>query len=391
MDWYYRDGDKQIGPVPDDDMAALIKSGAIGSSTPVWREGMADWEVASSSDLKTHFVSQQPRPSTPPPLRKAGQAASTLAAASQHHAKTVIDDLRQMDWKAEVLPIDRSNIALLMRDIVFWSVTLLGVIPLLIVTIENTNAQLTAFALFFAGIWGFLFRKFILKGTADWKHLIGTLLFTGIVGINILLWLYRHVFPRSYLRLSHSDSLVVSLLGFILQVGIWEELCKVLPVLLFLVWKRRTVSPSTLVAIGVFSGLGFAAFENVSYGQQSVLSSYSLAMRYGGRGLVAGVNNAMVTAMLRSLSLVFCHAVWAGTFAYFMSVAAATHRRWGALFVVGLAVSAILHGAYDWFAGLQPTASALLAGLSFVLFYGYVSKLRTYESVRNGDASTAAT
>jgi RsiW-degrading membrane proteinase PrsW (M82 family) len=126
----------------------------------------------------------------------------------------------------------------------------------------------------------------------------------------------------------------------------------------------------------MFSGLGFAAFENMDYGQMAVGRSYSLAMTYGAHGLQAGVEGAMISVMLRSLSLVFCHAVWSGTFSYFLAIAVATRRRLGALLVVGLGVSAVLHGSYDWFCEVQPTLAAGIAGLSIVLLYGYVSKIR---------------
>jgi RsiW-degrading membrane proteinase PrsW (M82 family) len=85
----------------------------------------------------------------------------------------------------------------------------------------------------------------------------------------------------------------------------------------------------------------------------------------------------MVMAMVRPLSLVFCHAVWAGMFAYFLARASLFRRSWGALFIVGLCVSAFLHGTYDWFDNLQPSVSAIIAAVSFMLFYAYVAKLRT--------------
>lgn len=44
--------------------------------------------------------------------------------------------------------------------------------------------------------------------------------------------------------------------------------------------------------------------------------------------------------------------------------------------IVGLAVSPILHGFYDWFASTeQISAAAMIAGFSFMLFYAYISKL----------------
>ena len=51
MDWYYREGGHRVGPVTDDAMRALIKSGIIGASTLVWREGMVDWTPNGQSDL----------------------------------------------------------------------------------------------------------------------------------------------------------------------------------------------------------------------------------------------------------------------------------------------------------------------------------------------------
>ena len=60
----------------------------------------------------------------------------------------------------------------------------------------------------------------------------------------------------------------------------------------------------------------------------------------------------------------------------------------GALIIVGILVAAVLHGAYDWLTGLQMTMAAAAAGFSFVLFYGYLSKLRGMIDAK--EAQTAA-
>jgi RsiW-degrading membrane proteinase PrsW (M82 family) len=372
MNWYYMNGDSKAGPFDDSVVKALITSGTIKPSTLVWREGLEGWVPASSlADLHASFAVSA-LSST------ANKITSSLVNAGQSHAKTIISDLKQMDWKAELLPIDQSNLSSLMSNSVFWFVALLGVVPLLIVTITGYNAQLTAFALFFAAIWGVIFNRYVIKGSTHWTHLVGAFFITGLVGMNIYLWLFTNMLPDFYREMPSSDNRFVSLLGFVLQTGVCEELCKLLPCLIYLAWKRRAADPIVLVEIGVFSGLGFAAFENVSYGDQSIISSYQKSRQYGANGLVVGVQEAMITTMLRSLSLVFCHAVWAGTFSYFIAMAASSRKRIGALFVVGLSVSSVLHGVYDWFCGVQPTVAALLAGLSFVLFYGYLSKLRNF-------------
>ena len=122
--------------------------------------------------------------------------------------------------------------------------------------------------------------------------------------------------------------------------------------------------------------MGFAAFENLHYGENAIGSAYTKTINYGVEGLVSGVQNAMVLVMLRSLSLVFCHAVFSGIVVFFITTALIRKEKKGALIVIGFATVSILHGVYDWLAGLQPTLAALLAGFSFALFYGYLMKLK---------------
>lgn len=329
------------------------------------------------------------QPTPPPPLPPGSPAGAQPAPqafleAGQAQARVLLQDIKAMDFKQEVVPIDSANFSLLTKDVIFWVVTVLGIGPLLIVTVERQQLQLTLFALFFSVIWGFLFKNLVIRDDVPWKFPVISIFFTGFVGLFLLSWVYQHLLPASYLGLSDSRNPIVSLIGYTAQVGVCEELCKILPVVILLAWKGRSVPPLTVITIGMFSGLGFAAFENMEYGHHAVRSSFSLAVSYGAGGLRAGVEGAMIMVLLRSLSLVFCHAVWAGIFAYFLSIAVATRRRIGALFVVGLCVSSVLHGAYDWFQGIQSTLAAGVAGLSVVLLFGYVTKVRGVL----GDAST---
>ncbi len=295
-------------------------------------------------------------------------------------AKEVLEDLKQISFREEIIPIDQNNISVLLKDFVFWAVTLLGIVPLLIVTIQNPSAQLTLFALFFAFVWGVILKKFVLNDRGSWRLGIGSFFFTGIIGIWLLLLIYRLLLPDFYLAMPDSRSTLISLLGFIFQVGIWEETIKALPLLLIIKVMKLDLKPIHFVTVGVFSGLGFAAFENLHYGENAVFSTYSLTRDYGVEGLVTGVQNAMVVTMLRAVSLVFCHAVWSGIVAYFIAIATIRKEKVTALIISGLLVAAILHGLYDWLAGVQPTIAALLAGFSFALFYGYLLKLKTMKN-----------
>ncbi len=387
MEWYCKVNDKETGPLDFHDLERMLQSGEVKADTLIKTNSASEWVKLIESGLVELDTGAEKI--VPPPLpggksivtdvsavlENAERIAVNILDAAPQHAIATFRDLKEMDWKAEILPIDSSNLNDLMKSGVFWSSVLLGVTPLFIVTLQEADAQLTVFALFFAALWGVLFHKFIMKADSGLKWTAGALFFTGVIGINLLLLAYTFIIPDFFLNLVNSDIATVRLFGFVFQVGICEELCKLLPVLIYAVFKFRSVNPVTMIEVGVFSGLGFAAFENVSYGHDFVLNTYVQTMQYGEAGLAAGVHTAMVATMLRSLSLVFCHAVWSGIFAYFVSTVAVTRRRIIVLFFLGLAVSSVLHGIYNWFVGVQPTVAALLAGFSFALFYGYLSKV----------------
>jgi hypothetical protein len=43
MKWFYSLDGQQNGPVSDDQLDELLRSGKINRDTHVWREGMTDW------------------------------------------------------------------------------------------------------------------------------------------------------------------------------------------------------------------------------------------------------------------------------------------------------------------------------------------------------------
>jgi len=58
IDWYYRDGDRQIGPLSEGAFRELMATSVITAETPVWRSGWSDWRKASALSS----VSPDPRP-----------------------------------------------------------------------------------------------------------------------------------------------------------------------------------------------------------------------------------------------------------------------------------------------------------------------------------------
>ena len=389
--FFDRDGTAQ-GPYDAKELRTLAKAGLITPATLVWKEGeSAKTEAGKIRGLFAKApASQEPTgdvgdtailiESEKENLAVLQSVAVDLGSQSLHavrgQASQFITDLRSVDFREEVFPVDRKLVDTLVSDTVFWVVLGLAGVPLLISTIERRDYQLTAFALFFAVLWGVVFKALIVKAEIGWKPLAASLLFTGLVGIPALLFSYASLLPKAYVTLSDSESGFTSLMGYIFQVGVCEEFVKIIPVLAYLAWMRKKANPLSAILIGVFSGLGFAAFENMGYGWRAISNSIAMAKEAGVRGAAVGTQMAMINVLLRSLSLVFCHAVFSGIFAYFVTVGFASGKRFLAMAVVGLLVSSILHGAYDWLTGVQMTVATGVIVLSFILFYAYLTKFK---------------
>ena len=382
MNWYYTLNEKVAGPLTEDAMKELHTCGMLAGDTLVRREGTETWleyveafsgtpgDSGTSTDASA--TSEQGK-KNPAGSHKLPQSIKSLASNKQ--ASAVLADLRSMDFKAEIAPIDSNILALIKKDFVFWAVSLLAIVPLVLVTLNDTQSQLTGFLLFFAAIWGVIFKKFIVDENSSWLLPITALFFTGIIGIRILLFTYEYL-PDFYTKLPSSENIFVAFIGGIFQTGICEELCKIVPVLIYIFWKKRTAQPLTIVLLGVFSGLGFAAFENMHYANRAVLNSAYLTYNHGAAGLQEGVTGAMVNVLLRSMSLVFVHAIYSGIFSYFIALGHITQKRRVALALVGLLVAATVHGLYNSFWQVQNTLPAIVTATAFMLFYSYLTKLR---------------
>jgi uncharacterized RDD family membrane protein YckC len=73
VDWYYIQGNQQVGPVTDTTLSNLAMTGAIAPETLLWRAGMQDWQpariaapelvaVASAPDGSSSFGSAETAP-----------------------------------------------------------------------------------------------------------------------------------------------------------------------------------------------------------------------------------------------------------------------------------------------------------------------------------------
>jgi len=153
-------------------------------------------------------------------------------------AQKVIEDLQQTSFKSEIIPVDKSNVVILCKNRVFWSVLTLGVTPILILTLGYSDLQLIALLFFFGMLWGAALRGVVVRSGEKIALPITAFFFTGFIGIP--LYFIVCVFqPEYYVALPYSENLILRLFGSIFHTGVWEELCKILPVIIYLWWKKR--------------------------------------------------------------------------------------------------------------------------------------------------------
>lgn len=213
-----------------------------------------------------------------------------------------------------------------------------------------------AVSLYFATIWGLFFSYFfrtrqISKGKAVSTFFLTQLgVFIIFSGLNELNFFYNFT----------SAPLPLSILGYILGIGLTEEFAKMIPLLVLERRAREPQLPQTMVFYGLMAGIAFGVFEGVQY-QTSI-------------NIRADYTTAFVLNIARLTSLPFLHAVWAGICGYFVGMAGLYPQYRKSLYVLALFIPATLHGLYDLFAGGFYLISLVIAFLSVFLLMAYLRR-----------------
>jgi uncharacterized RDD family membrane protein YckC len=71
MTWYYSDKGERRGPVPEEELGALLASGVLDAQSLVWKQGMAEWQPLSKA--VPQLAAQ--RAAAPPPVAAAAAPA----------------------------------------------------------------------------------------------------------------------------------------------------------------------------------------------------------------------------------------------------------------------------------------------------------------------------
>lgn len=107
-EWYYTKEGKQEGPVPAEQIKALISQGVLNSqSDHVWREGLADWVTIQSSGILTQsLTSNIPAPTLRPMPQETvvttpAPAPAQAAAVNPYSAPLTRSPVESIEYNTE--------------------------------------------------------------------------------------------------------------------------------------------------------------------------------------------------------------------------------------------------------------------------------------------------
>lgn len=275
-----------------------------------------------------------------------------------HHEGSIFSQLAKIG-REFIFPVEEinkqaviENHRLLLLAVVGLSLSVIMLLP------EGFNGYLMFYiiSLYFASIWGLFFAYFFRTHQVSLKTTILTFfitqigVFTIFSGLNSLNFFYIFV----------STSFPMNLLGFILGVGVTEEFAKMIPLLLIQKKAKQPLTPQTMVYYGLIAGIAFGVFEGVQY-QTTV-------------NVQASYTTAFVLNVARLTSLPFLHAMFSGIAGYFIGMAGLYPRYRMSLYLLAIAIPAILHGCYDSLSTVSYIAALGVAFLSVILLMAYLKK-----------------
>ena len=265
---------------------------------------------------------------------------------------------------------------------------------------------------YFCCFWAFYFYGLIAPNLSLLKRGMAYLLFTTTCGIPLLLAWQQLPIISSLYGGTTSSSFMGRIIGFVLGVGLFEELCKALP-LLFFSLRRGKLEFQECMFLGIMSGLGFALAEvvqySINYAQETAqLSALLVAQAAGESRNIFGHLNAdkfvskvqstlpqmmdnygtiLTIQIVRFIPLPLLHAVWTGIVGWFVA-ASTQHARSRPWVTIGLGIGgvALLHGLYDVFS--TGILAIFLAAISILVFLCYLSQ--GAESLPQGEVMSAA-
>ncbi len=245
----------------------------------------------------------------------------------------------------------------------FLILALVGLFPMLIMQIPLGGFFVFyEVSLYFSVIWGLFFYDCFKTPQVGLKTTLAVFFITqafvflawglGVPNVNPFYAFTESPFP-------------MSVLGYTLGVGITEELAKAVPLLIILYRAKEPLIPQTVVYYGLISGIAFGVWEGVQY-QMTVNAEQEYTVSF-------------YLNILRLTSLPFLHACWCSIAGYFLAFANLYPKYRKGLYVLAIAIPALIHGLYDSIAD-WPFVSLFMVFIGLMLLMVYLKQSVNYQS-----------
>ena len=318
--------------------------------------------------------------------------------------KSAAGEFRSLEYST-LLPVGRIfSGAVLKKRAVRW-VVFFGLMPLLFLVLKKAfewsfEQSAWLFGAYFCFFWALYFHGLLEPTGNIWRRGLKWAAFTVLVGIPTLLAAQTLPLIRGFYAHANAGfadtSFIYRCFGFIFIVGLLEETCKALPLLLFSLRKNESLSKRNGMFLGMMSGFGFAVSEVVTYSVQywntsaqvsaqlfadsihqstnwlGMVDTDALAERINDNlpALVEFYGDMVLSQIVRFMTLPLLHAIWTGVVGWFVAVSCQRSKSRWPVVVVGILLMAVVHGLYDTF-----SASLLgvgIAAMTILIFMTYL-------------------
>jgi RsiW-degrading membrane proteinase PrsW (M82 family) len=447
--WFLSKAGQEEGPLTSAALREWAVGGQLGPSDLVRRSDKSDWVEARK--IKGLF---DPKPaSEPPPLPVEAQAStaaaqqpvaatSTVEAAAHNDGvssayreppplpaeaqpaelnntysdafgmvdggnlgiesavKTTVNQFRSLDY-GYLVPFRKIvNKSLLRKKAVRWVIGF-GLYPLVLMFLKQQcdwsfEGSTWWIGGYFCLFWAAYFHGILHPQGKVWQRGVKWALFTVMVGLPLLLIAQQFPIIRSLYSGTESQTFVFRLVGFVLGVGILEETCKALPLLVFALRKKEVIPLENGIFLGMMSGFGFALAEVVQYSmgywtKTASISALAIAEAVDNSTNMMGQVNAaafgsqmkqlmpqlvevsggvLLAQIVRFMTLPLLHACWAGVVGWFVATASRRKENPWPVVIIGILFMAALHGLYDVFS--DGLLGIVVAAISLLTFMGYL-------------------
>jgi len=305
----------------------------------------------------------------PPPPQESIPSDESMPAGEQAHLYT--EAHKGKDLFNALVPVRAWMQDKQLRSWMVGLLVVLVAVPAIGAAITNLEAGAWVFAGFFAVAW--LLLLFVIVRPQN--------ITVGPLAVVVVLGLIVET-PLAIALETMSGGNTNNILAGVFEVGVPEELSKMVPVLVIativLFFKPKAawlaLKPQDYLFLGAVSGAVFGASEAVHY----VVTQLPAIIQQDGGISIAGVQQVVLQfGAWRFLTDPISHACWAGIAGYFIGLAIQEYRKGMtkqaaiALGCTGMVITSVLHGFNDWVASPAGFFFVLVNVVSVLLFLGY--------------------